>query len=128
MCCEGEGGLGERQPAGRGSSWLVGRECGGRCSVRSANLVFGSEPQARDMNEYVYQYNDVFVTAGNTNIYQETIGKLSRGQSGFQQVIGTFAVRRLAGCWPRAVNLWESTWADLAAALPRHDPRETPAE
>jgi hypothetical protein len=75
------------------------------------------------MNDYVYQYNDVFVTPGNTRVYQETIGQLSRTQSSFDQVIGTFAVRRISGSWPRVVNLWESTWADLAAALPHHDPK-----
>jgi hypothetical protein len=80
------------------------------------------------MNEYVYQYNDVFIAPGQTAAYQETLGELSRVPSGFQQVMGTFAVRRLAGQWPRVVNLWESTWADLAAALPHHDPRQAPAE
>jgi hypothetical protein len=74
------------------------------------------------MNNFVYQFNDVFITAGNTRAYEEMIGNLARAHTGFQQVMGTFSVRRLAGRWPRAVNLWESTWSDLAAALPHHDP------
>jgi hypothetical protein len=76
------------------------------------------------VNERVYQHNDVYTTAGRTGGYLETIGTFMRRPERSEELVGTFSQLHVAGTWPRAVNLWESTWPAIVGALHEHD---TPA-